>query len=58
MQSLPVDRVYWTSRKIRGRTSEVECGWTYKYKNKEYKIYKTRAEAEFALLMKILLRRY
>ena len=56
MLSIPDNKVYWTSRKVGGFFSKVESGWTYKYKNKEYRIYETRAEAEYALLMKMLLK--
>jgi|TARA_R110002110_G_scaffold16908_3_gene72561 hypothetical protein len=50
-----VEKVYWTSRRIRFFSREVEAGWTYKLKNKESKIYETRLEAENALLLETLI---
>ena len=50
-----MEKVYWTSRRIRFFSREVEAGWTYKLKNKESKIYETRLEAENALLLETLI---
>ena len=50
-----METVYWTSRRVGFFSREVEAGWTYKFKNKESKIYETRLEAENSLLLETLI---
>ena len=44
-------RIFWRSEK---RDRVVFQGWCYKYKNKVSNLYKTKGEAEAALIIKMM----
>ena len=54
-----VGKVYFTSRKTKvGFLSyKLEKGWVYKYRGKESKIYEYRKDAEYAMMLEILVKK-
>jgi len=52
--NMSTSKVYWTSRLV---NHELKSGWIYKYNYVESKVYTSKAEAESALLLKVILRK-
>ena len=54
-----IGKVYFTSRKTKlgFESYKMESGWVFKYRGKESKIYKEKKEAEYHMMLMILIKK-